>query len=793
MTLVNVLLDLPLMDPTPIYTYYLTENQREKAGFGWRVLVEMGSKKLPGWILDHADNTGEGMQIKPVLRLMGDQPLFDAATWQLAQWVASSYLCPLSITLKAMLPPGSGRGKPEVVVPASRRTEGLEDFPPVTAGFLRSLAQQGQMEWEEALNILGAEQLQQMRARGLIKILGGRRTPRDDYHDQVYACADGTVMDQISRLAQKAPRQAEALECLSRQDSLDCRAMERKFGRRVVDSLLEKGYIKRQPAVIAAEKPEFNLSQDQTDCLQELEKAVRQGGFGEYLLFGITGSGKTEIYLRLAGLVIARGQKVMVLVPEIALTRHLTRLFSLRIPGLAVLHSSMTPGERSRTWQRIGRGEVNLVLGTRLAVFAPLTDLGLIIIDEEQENTFKQEESPRYHAREVAAFRARREEALLVMGSATPSMETYYRVARGEVKLLRLQKRVGSAALPEVMVDDLRKNDADSRRRVIGPLLKEQIKQQIDQGRQSILFINRRGYSPYTLCRSCGNVVRCPNCSVALSYHSTGQNICHYCDYHSRPPAVCPACGSRALQMQGAGTQRVEEEIRRLFPEARVERLDLDSSRRAGRQQEILDKMKDGQIDILVGTQMVAKGLDFPEVSLVGIVDADSMLNIPDFRAGERSFQLMVQAAGRAGRGAVAGRVVIQTYNPDNYVIQRAASQDFEGFFREEIKWRRLLQYPPFTHLLRIVISGENHDEAGLLAGEIGDAIDEALDALEDPPVILGPAPCPLARLRGRFRFQILAKSPNLVLLSSIGRYIINKERTADGRVEVDIDPLVTM
>lgn len=394
----------------------------------------------------------------------------------------------------------------------------------------------------------------------------------------------------------------------------------------------------------------------------------------------------------------------------------------------------------------------------------------------------------------MARKRAELERAHIILGSATPSVETFYRALKGHLRLLSLRKRVGEARMPLIKIEDMRKSVRPGKWTAISKYLEEKIHSRLENHEQSILFINRRGYSPMTICSYCGNVALCPHCSVGLTFHhDINKHVCHYCNYQREPAENCPFCGNRQLQQIGVGTQRLEEEVKLLFPMARIARLDLDSSSKTGVQKKILAQMKNGKIDILVGTQMVAKGLDFPNVSLVGIVDADSMLNLPDFRAGERCFQLIVQAAGRAGRGSKAGEVVIQSYDPDNTIIRMSARQDYSGFFSEEIKLRQLLKYPPFSQILRIVLSSEDERLVEDISNALALEINEIIDAREEIIEVLGPAPCPINKIRNRYRWQLLVKCENMLLLKSIGNFIIDKSFDRQVRMEIDIKPLITM
>lgn len=783
MTYVNVLLDIPCLYPPPIYTYSCLQDACEP---GRRVLVRLGVKTLQGWIMGETSEIPAGVQARPIVKYLDDEVILNVSMLTLAQWISETYVCPLNLVLKAMLP-AQLRNRDDMIKLGPGEHE-LGGYQQSIRDFVKHLENSGPLPWHEALLLVDEWELGEMIENGLIKISSPRRIKWEPDKESIYTL-EREPIDKSNLL--RSPRQLEALEYVYDNETVECRDLRKRFGRRVVEALVGKGYIKPEARSFNPE-PEYSLSSEQEDVLDKLISCLnlpRQ----EKLLYGVTGSGKTEVYLRLAQAAIEKGKTVIVLVPEIVLTRHLTEVFRRRIDNMAVLHSRLTSGERGRLWAKISRGEVSLVLGTRLAVFAPLPKLGLIIIDEEQESTFKQEESPRYHAREVARKRMEIEGGLLLLGSATPSLESYYRAVSGQIGLLHLPERPGQARLPSIEIEDMRKIFHASTGQVLSPRLTQYIGAELAKGRQCILFINRRGYSPQTICRRCGQTLLCRNCSVSLSYHrQSDRNRCHYCGFSQKPLDTCPTCSSKYLQQQGIGTQRVEEEVRRAFPEARAARLDMDNSGK-GRQQQILGQMARGEIDILIGTQMVAKGLDFPEVSLVGIVDADSLINLPDFRSAERGFQLIVQAAGRAGRGAVAGKVLVQTVNPDHYAIQKAVVQDFPGFYEEEMAWRQALHYPPYIRILRVVVSALDEKFAWELAKSVFFSIDESLDSSDDVPEILGPAPCPLARVRKRYRFQIIVKSANILLLSSIGRYIINRERTAGGRIEIEVDPLVTM
>jgi primosomal protein N' (replication factor Y) len=502
---------------------------------------------------------------------------------------------------------------------------------------------------------------------------------------------------------------------------------------------------------------------------------------GEWLLEGVTGSGKTEVYLELIAATLRQGRQAIVLLPEISLTEEMRARYQARFPGrVAIFHSAMAESARLEEWYRVRRGAAGVVLGPRSAVFAPCPDLGLIVMDEEHEPSYKQEEHPRYHARETARERCRLSGARFVMGSATPSLETAHRARTGVVGLVALPHRVTRQSLPDPLIVDMRQELADGHREMFSRPLKRAIGETLYRGEQAVLFLNRRGYATSVVCRDCGLAIKCPDCAVSLTFHRReGALICHYCFHQERMPKVCPACASERIRTFGVGTEQVEEEVHRHWPGARTLRADADTLRFRGSHRTLFDQFRARGADVLVGTQMVAKGMDWPGVTLVGIVAADITLTLPDFRAGERAFQLVTQAAGRAGRGDEPGRVVIQTYNPEHYAIAAAAGQDFPHFYALEIPFRQALSYPPFGSLLLIEAAAEEEGEARRLA-ERG-----ACEAAAPDATILGPAPAPLERIRGRFRYHVLVKAPTLPAILQIAARVA----AAVPRLSLTIDP----
>ena len=554
----------------------------------------------------------------------------------------------------------------------------------------------------------------------------------------------------------------------------------------------KSGLVKNDRTLISHDRPE-HLSPAQSSALEAIRTPLRADRHETIVLFGVTGSGKTEVYLQAVEETLSYGKQAIVLVPEISLTPQTCDRFRARFGSVAVLHSHLTATERHAQWREIAAGRVGVIVGARSAIFAPAPRLGLIVIDEEHETSFKQGTAPRYHARDVAEWIAKAERVPLVLGSATPSLETFARCLRGEWKMCALANRVGGSQLPAVLTVDLR----DPKSRSLGavsPRLMAGIKWALAGGGQVMLLLNRRGFATHVQCRACGHAARCPQCDIALTLHQPGnRGICHGCGLVSRLPGKCPACNAPELTQRGTGTQRLEEQIRACFPEARVARMDTDTMRSRGSHERTLDAFRAREIDILVGTQMIAKGLDFPAVMLVGVVNADAALHLPDFRAAERTCQLVTQVSGRSGRGPLGGRVVVQTSTPDHPAILAAASHDYEAFVRSELPIREALLYPPFGSIVRIVVRSVNEQAVANWAEHIADQLRVEVATRANPVAlrVLGPAPAPITRLRDRFRWHLQVQGPDGEIL----REIVSKVTASlknPGNVAwiVDVDPV---
>ncbi len=741
----EVAVPLPL---DTIFRYRVPDALKNEAEPGKRVFVQFGRRKLTGYILAFAENTGE--ELKEVIEVLDREPLFTSGELAFYRWAASYYLHPLGEVIKAALPAG-------INVETRRRVVENED---------------GTVTEEERLK--GGKQV---RTETVYRILPHSPDP---------ANLRGKALH-ILEFLNSVGEARRALVCRNFGDS------SHQLKRLVELGLVaeEKREVYRDPfreEVFEQDSPQV-LNESQFAAFERVVRTVDAGDFSPFLLHGVTGSGKTEVYLHIISHCLSRGKNALVLVPEIALTPQLVRRFKSRFRcGIAVLHSGLSSGERYDEWRRIRRGEVSIVIGARSAIFAPLEKTGVIVVDEEHEASYKQTEGFTYNARDLALVRGKMGNAVVVLGSATPMVTTYYAALQGRLEYLELPERVRSLPLPEAEIIDGRGRKGET----LLPGLSAALADNLAQGGQSLLFLNRRGFATFVICKDCGHVFHCPNCSVTLTYHRIRQrHFCHYCEFSIPAPSVCPGCGSAEIGLLGRGTERVEEEVKALFPEARVARMDSDTTSGRGGHARILKKLENGGIDILIGTQMIAKGHDYPGVTLVGVISADTALNLPDFRSAERTFQMISQVTGRAGRGDAPGKVLIQSLSPDHYALVRAAGHDFAGFYAEEIEFRREAGYPPFACLATVNLSATS---AGTLEKSAEDAarlLRSLRQRLKTRTEILGPAPAPLAKVRGRYRRQILLKSPTRRELNRfLSAFKTEFKSSPVVRINVDIDPV---
>src|SRR5215472_1079937 len=809
----NVALPVPLRNT---FTYAVPEPLRVAVQPGARVLVPFRKKSLLGVVVECVENAPEGPKVREITRVLDFEPALTPKLMELAQWIANYYLAPIGEVFRAMLPPLTElKSQRQIVLTELGRqiadsSGGYElssDLAQSEIEFLAKLkGKKGMMPLTHAAKLgLSLPVVQKLQRLGFLEI---RETVRDKKRktQRVIAWKSAPSSGNVAKPLSKKEEHVRLLL----QMELGPLPLQRllslaKVSRSVIERMLRDGLLEsweepldpaEDPFDVGFTPPAHELNTEQEAVLKQIRARFELGEFGVQLLHGVTGSGKTEVYLRAVQEMLARGRTAIVLVPEIALTlwvgRQCRSWFGARFEGVAVLHSALSDVERSREWWRVRKGEARVVVGTRSAIFAPLENVGLIIVDEEQESSYKQEETPRYHGRDVAIVRAKMENAVALLGSATPSMESYHHAREGKYELLTLPSRVADRSLASVEIVDLRQEFQQTHQTSpISASLHAGIQECLANKTQALVLINRRGYSWLVLCRSCGASVQCVNCSISMTHHKQRNRLeCHYCGSIQPIPKLCPKCQSQYIYFFGEGSEHLEERLRKEFPGARIARLDRDTARTKRHYQETLGAFAGGALDILVGTQMLAKGHDFQRVTLVGVVSADSSLSLPDFRAAERTFQLLTQVAGRAGRGELPGRVLIQTFYPDHYAIQDAVKQDYVSFYERESHFRRMMAYPPFTSLANVIVRDTSLEKAIKWSRQLS----QYFSPHDGEKIrILGPAAAPLARLKKEHRFQFLLKSPKrsvlTKLLSGALAYSDAKE-IPQPAVIFDMDPL---
>ena len=719
--------------------YLVPDGFADRVDIGWRVRVPFRDKSALATVVAIPEQT-EATGLRPIEAIVGEKAALNPKLIELARWMSAYYCCSIETVMRSLLP---------------------------------QVIRRGEVSWKKQLFV---------RATRII------------------------AEEEVEKLRKRAPRQADLLHAVSqltapipaadllRQTSLDNQTLRALQKRGLVE--LREEAVARDPHADEQFVATTNLvlNVEQAVALTALEEALANPETAKpLLLHGVTGSGKTEIYLQAIRSALARGKTAIVLVPEISLTPQTVERFKSRFAEtedmVAVLHSRLSEGERHDEWHKIRSGRARIVIGARSAVFAPLESLGLIVVDEEHETSYKQEEAPRYHARDLAVVRGKLENCVVLLGTATPSLESYFNAKRGKYRLLNLTLRVDDNQMPLMRIVDLRQEKRKAKSlTILGEKLHSAMIDRLEKREQTILFLNRRGFSTSLLCSACGEARDCPNCSVALTFHRTASRLsCHLCGHTAAVPKKCPACGEDALIYSGFGTEKVEANVQQLFPKAVVRRMDADSMTRKDAYRETLRAFRAGKIDILVGTQMIAKGLHFPNVTLVGIINADLALHLPDFRAGERTFQLLTQVAGRAGRGEIAGEVFVQTFTPFSPSIQFARHHDFAGYFEQELEFRERCDFPPFRHAVLITVRSAHEARAKFSAETLARRLREALP---DEFILGEPSPAPLEKLQGQFRFHILMRGEAIVRLSRLVRETLDKLPLPEDVVaSVDVDP----
>ena len=792
----QVIIDANHAEVDRVFDYRVPAQWEEAVCVGLRVMVPFGQRntKREGYVIALTETTEvPAGKIKEIVEILDEgRPILTPPILELAKWMKKEYFCTLNQCLQAVMPAGI-RTKSVWYVELTEQTAELSEKEQQVADVLTE--QGGAAPLRELEQVFGNRTEYILRCLQDKKVVRLRqKTTRSTYKKEkryVSLTENEELLAEAREKAAKDKRLAGQLRVFSAicpGESISVEELKEKAS--VTDSpihtLLQKGVLverRRQEKRDVFQLEDYTPTQpfyptpEQAQALALLREEEQKEGKRPILLHGVTGSGKTEIYMQLIEHVVMEGKQAIVLVPEISLTPQIMERFISRFgKRVSVTHSRLSLGERLDQWRKARDGEISIIIGPRSALFMPFSNLGVIVMDECHESSYISDVTPKYHTREVARKLSELTGALLVMGSATPDIDSYHRAVTGEFLLLQLKERTKGSRLPEVFVTDMRKELEDGNRSAFGLPLQQAIRENLEKGQQTMLFLNRRGYSTFVSCRKCGEVLTCPSCNVSYTYHASDKAlVCHYCGKEVPVPKTCPSCGSHYIRYFGTGTQKIEEETRRLFPEASVLRMDADTTTGKNGHARILELFGKGKADILIGTQMIAKGHDFPNVTLVGILAADLSLNLGTYQAAENCFQLITQAAGRAGRGELPGQVFIQTYQPENHAIRMAAAQDYEGFYQEEILLRQAMEYPPFSHIFSVLITGEMEQEVILAAQRLGAFMNHYAERAGC--TVVGPAPAPLPKFRGEFRWQIFAKGTDAERLKAFVLYTVEQTK----------------
>ncbi|WP_227935762.1 primosomal protein N' [Alkalihalobacillus deserti] len=791
----KVIVDVPSSQTDRLFDYDIPEEWVDVIQVGIRVIVPFGPRKIQGFVVEIVSESSHD-KTKPIYEVLDMVPVLTEELVQLGEWLSHHTL---SFKLSAY----------QLMIPAALRTKVkkkivLKTDPNLLPDKIQPLfAEAIQIEWgklEENKKLLKSIQLAVkeglLEVDYLVEEKGKKKTER-------YVKVASNI-NTLEPLPARAVKQKDLLTYIEeRKQPMNVQSLlqETQMTRQVLTTLIKKGFVEEFEQEVYRD-PTAGVEYERTNPLQLTEKqqeviapilhSLEDDKHRSFLLHGVTGSGKTEVYLQAIDKALKQGREAIVLVPEIALTPQMVQRFKGRFGSkVAVLHSGLSMGEKYDEWRKILRKEVRVVVGARSAIFAPFTNIGIIIIDEEHETSYKQEENPRYHARDVAIHRGEYHRCPVILGSATPSLESYARALKGVYQLLPLKERVNNRAMPSVEVVDMREELRQGNRSMFSYSLLDKLKDRLEKGEQTVLFLNRRGYSTFVMCRDCGYVATCDHCDISLTYHRTQHSLkCHYCGHEEKMPDTCESCGSDHIRFFGSGTQKVEEELTRVLPEAKVIRMDIDTTRRKGSHEKLLSAFGRGEADILLGTQMIAKGLDFPKITLVGVLAADSMLHIPDFRSAERTFQLMEQVSGRAGRHDLEGEVIIQSYTPDHYSIELVKTHNYEQYFQMEMSQRKVGLYPPYVFMILINIS---HPELTHVIHISEKIVSFLKREVSDQTVILGPVASPLARIKDRYRYQCMIKYRNesrlRETLQEIQQHYIREINQGQLQVSIDMHP----
>lgn len=799
----KVIVDIPSKSVDMKFDYNIPEHLEAVVQIGVRVIVPFGPRTIQGYVVDiqpEVDDNIDQAKLKSIQEVQDIKPELTRELIELSEWMSDTHVIKRISMLEVMLP--------SAIKAKYRKVFKLVDSQGVPLELLQRFDKEGYYTYKEAQkNNELTELLSLMKAKKVEEETLLSQNVQKKKQRAVRILPEYNVDDVLFKL-EKYAKQYDLYAFLADEQhhtvflkTLD----EMGFSKSSLDSLIKKGYVEKYDTVIERDpfadrifeqEQKRQLTTTQRQAYDAIVETVNKQQQQTFLLHGVTGSGKTEVYLQTIEDVLNQGKEAMMLVPEIALTPQMVIRFKKRFgDDVAVLHSGLSNGERYDEWQKIRDGRARVSVGARSSVFAPFKNLGMIIIDEEHESTYKQEDYPRYHAREIAQWRSQYHQCPLVLGSATPSLESYARADKGVYHLLELPERVNNQALPTIDIVDMREELSNGNRSMFSTQLYDAIQERLDKKEQIVLFLNRRGYASFMLCRDCGYVPQCPNCDISLTYHKMNDLLkCHYCGYQETPPNRCPNCESEHIRQVGTGTQKVEELLQQTFPESRIIRMDVDTTSRKGAHERLLNEFEKGNGDILLGTQMIAKGLDYPNITLVGVLNADTMLNLPDFRASERTYQLLTQVSGRAGRHEKAGQVIIQTYNPDHYAILDVKQHHYQTFYQQEMEFRRLGKYPPYFYLINFTISHQNMKKVMEASQHVHRIL---LQHLSDKALVLGPSPAALARINNEYRFQILVKyksEPGLLqALKYLDDYYHEQYLKEKLSLKIDIDPQMMM
>ncbi|MFD2443469.1 primosomal protein N' [Bacillus sp. CGMCC 1.16607] len=804
MTIASVIVDVPARQTDKSFDYLIPKQYEGSISAGMRIAVPFGPRKIQGFVVE-VKKESDFSQLKKISEPMDLYPVLTEELLALGDWLAEKTLCYKISAFQAMLP-AALKAKYEKKIVLSEKVNPRQLPFTLQPFFL----EKNELTWEEAIHNGILLDIQKEAAIGHIEVVYEvkERLKKKKLKQICPALTIHELQIEKEKLSNRALKQHEVLDFfIDRPNPIELRSLlaALNISSGTVTGLIEKNIliekeieVYRDPFQDRHFKRTFplTLTVDQQKVINPIQHTIINDKHKVFLLYGVTGSGKTEIYLQSIQTVLDQGKEAIVLVPEISLTPQMVHRFKGRFGDkVAVLHSGLSAGEKYDEWRKIHRKEVSVVVGARSAIFAPFENIGIIIIDEEHETSYKQEETPRYHARDVAIKRAETFKCPVVLGSATPSLESFARAQKGVYELLSLPVRMNNQSLPAVEIVDMRDELKSGNRSMFSNKLFEKMKDRLEKGQQIVLFLNKRGYSSFVICRDCGYVINCPHCDISLTYHRSQQQMkCHYCGHEEQVLKTCPECTSEHIRFFGTGTQKVEEELGKVLPEARVIRMDVDTTSRKGSHEKLLTAFQEGKADILLGTQMIAKGLDFPNITLVGVLSADTMLHLPDFRSSEKTFQLLTQVSGRAGRHELPGEVIIQTYTPEHYSVQLSGKQDFEEFYQHEMQMRKIHRYPPFYYLSLITIT---HEEL-MKVVSITEKITKYLRSkLSNQAIVLGPVASPIPRINNRYRYQCLIKYKNEPTLTNAFKVILDQyqqEMASTGlQISIDLNPYILM